>query len=159
MGWDCHLHGTRVWQCHSPSCMKGGSAKHNRGEGGSIHFFPPFLTSSSLSHYLAPRTREARTAEAIWEQGRRMGRKGVWTGKRREAAAGRAREAAGSPARSRPREDTGCPGTLRTEPKTPGPAQQGESPRHSEGRHPAAPGRAHGLALSSLSDKWVGMIA
>lgn len=56
-----------------------------------------------------------------------MGRKGVRAGERREAAAGRAGEAAGPPARGRPREDARCPGTLRAEPKTPGPAQQGES--------------------------------
>lgn len=89
------------------------------------HFFPPFLTSSP--HVLAPGAREARIAAAVWEQGGRVGRAGVWTGERREAAAGRAGEAAGAPARSWPREDARCPGTLRAEPKTPGPAQQGES--------------------------------
>lgn len=85
-----------------------------------------------------------------------MGRKGVWAGKRREAAAGRAGEAASSLARSWPWEDTGCPGTLRTEPKTPGPAQQGEWPRCAEGRHPAAlaMGKARSSAINHLSGKW-----
>lgn len=88
-------------------------------------FFPPFLTS--CPHLLAPGTRETRIEAAIWEQGGGVGRKGVWTGERCEAAAGRAGEAAGPPAWSRPGEDACCPGTLRAEPKTPGPAQQGES--------------------------------
>lgn len=75
----------------------------------------------------APRTRETWTEKAIRESRRGVGRTGVWAGDGREAATGWVGEAAAPPSGSRPRKNTSCPGTVRTEPEAAGPTQQGES--------------------------------
>lgn len=56
-----------------------------------------------------------------------MGRTSVRAGDGREAATGRAGEAAGPSSGSGSRKNSRCPGTVRTEPKATGSTEQGKS--------------------------------